>query len=169
MKIQLRMTEQILSTIHADLSRAHPHATERVGFLSCGIADLADRGILLLVREYHPILDEDYLVDPTVGARIGGGAFRMALSCAYSNSVSMFHVHRHEVLGVPRFSDVDLREYARFIPDFWNVRPTHPHGALLLSEDSVRGLVWIPGRRQPCQLDEIKIVGRHLLSIRSEA
>ena len=142
MKIEFRATGELIRALHADLSRRHAHAHERVAFLSCQPAALPDGGLLLLAQALHPVDDEDYEPSNEVGALLGGAAFRKALQYAYNNKASMFHVHRHEHRGHPRFSNIDLSESARFVPDFWKVRPLHPHGALVLSHDSCFGLVW---------------------------
>jgi hypothetical protein len=142
MNIHVRIPKSIFQDLHADLSRPHPHALERVAFVSCRPAALPGSGLLLLVHALHPVADEDYERSDEVGAMLSGAAFRKALQYAFNNSVSMFHVHRHEHRGHPRFSPVDLRESAKFVPDFWKVRPGHPHGAIVLSRDSAFGLVW---------------------------
>jgi hypothetical protein len=62
--------------------------------------------------------------------------------------VALFHVHSHGGRGLPQFSGVDIRENAKFVPDFFKVAPQMPHGAIVLSGDSASGQVWIE-RRQP--------------------
>lgn len=123
-----------------------------------------DGGLLLLGHEYMPVADEDYEDDrdPAVGAMMGAGAIRKALQHAYFNDVAMLHVHRHEHVGVPGFSPVDIRESAKFVPDFWKVRQGLPHGTLVLSRDAAFGLCWDPVSREPEPIDQISIIGRPL-------
>ena len=59
----------------------------------------------------------------------------------------MFHVHTHGGHGIPGFSGIDLRENAKFVPDFFKVAPQCAHGAIVLSDDAANGLVWF-GRTQ---------------------
>lgn len=166
MKILFRITRELLTEIHENLTRPHAFAAERVGFISCGVGKLADGGLILLAQKFHPVVDTDYINDPRVGAMMGPGAIRAALQFAYQQPVSMFHVHRHEHHGHPRFSRVDLSESARFVPDFWKVRPDFPHGVIVLSHDSMAGLCWHPGTKSPVPINSFAVVGRPTSSIR---
>lgn len=167
MKAILRIERALLDSIHLDLNRPHRFAQERVGFLACGLGAL-EEGYLLLASSYQPVEDGDYENDPRVGAMMGPGAIRKALQFAYNHPVAMFHVHRHEHRGAPQFSPVDVRENAKFMPDFWKVRPKFPHGALLLSHDAMTGAWWHPGSRQVHYVDEITVLGRPLMTYRSK-
>src|ERR1051326_2196944 len=130
MKTNLRIARKLLQDVREDLTRPHPFAFERVGFLACKVAETKPRGVIVYPYHYLPVEDEDYLHDVRVGAMMGPDAIRKALQFAFKNRVSMFHVHLHDHYGSPRFSDIDLRENSNFVPDFWHVRPTFPHGAL---------------------------------------
>lgn len=157
MKAILNLPRGLLTNVQTDLSRPHPFAFERVGFISCDVS-MNGNHAELVCNAYHPVRDSYYIDDPSVGAMLGPDAFRIALQYAYNNKVSMFHIHRHEHLGRPRFSRVDLRESARFIPTFWNVQPNLPHGILLLSYDSIIGRYWSPIDKQAHSIDHISIV-----------
>src|SRR5690349_908086 len=99
MKTALRITQDLLRHLHTDLSRPHPFASERVSFLSCRPASLRNNGVVLLGAASHAVLDDDYVEDNTVGAMLGGSAFRRILQHAYNTPASIFHVHRHEHRG----------------------------------------------------------------------
>ena len=161
MKMHIRIDRSLWTLIHNDLSRPHAHAAERVGFVTCRSTALRT-GTCLLAAEYFPVADDDYEESHVVGAMIGAGAIRKALQIAYKDPVSMFHVHRHEHRGPPRYSKVDLIESQKLVPNFWHVRPGVPHGTLLLSIDRARGLWWDPSDRVPKPIDEINVVGRPL-------
>lgn len=169
MKVTFRIPAALLLEVRTDLTRPHTFAAERVGFISCNIAALNDNGILILARCFHSVDDDDYLDDPRVGAMMGPNAIRKALQLAYKLPVSMFHVHVHEHNGEPWFSRTDLSENANFIPDFWHVRPTYPHGAIVLSLDSMAGMCWIPGRRKPVRIQDLARVGSPMQLIRGQA
>ena len=102
--------------------------------------------------------DEDYVNDPSAGATVGRSGLRKALQTAYTEAVSMVHVHLHEHRGRPRLSRTDLRENALFVPDFWNVQPSLPHGAAVFSFNSAVGQCWIPDGASPSGV-EVAIVG----------
>lgn len=168
MKVFVRITRALLEEIREDLSREHPFAFERVAFVSCNVAAQGDGVVLILVSNLHPIADSDYEPDPTVGAMLGPGAFRKALQYAYSNSVAMFHIHCHAHLGMPTFSPIDLRESAKFVPDFWKVQPRFPHGTFLLSHDSMTGLTWLPQARRPAVVSKLRVIGNPIEEIEHE-
>lgn len=66
MKATLKIRGLLLDEIRRDLARPHAFAHERVGFLTAGAATTPD-GILMLVRGYRPVQDDDYEEDPRVG------------------------------------------------------------------------------------------------------
>lgn len=154
-----RMSHPMLELIHADLSRPHRFTYERVGFIACRQTKLME-GAAFLAESYYPVEDEDYLESSKVGALMGPAAIRKALQLAYNESFRMFHVHRHNHHGKPRFSKIDLLESAKFVPDFWKVCPDASHGAIVLSLDSASGLAWDPIDGVPKPLAQIQIIGR---------
>lgn len=169
-KVIFKIPAHLLTDIRTDLTRPHPFAAERVGFIACSVAALESQGLLVLARDFHPVDDADYLDDPSVGAMMGREAIREALQIAYKASVSMFHVHLHEHRGRPWFSRTDLREAANFVPDFWHVQPKIPHGAVVLSLDSLAGLCWIPGsfHKGPIRIWESVSVGAPMQIVAGE-
>jgi len=168
MKAHFRITSDLLGHILSDLRRPHPFAGERVGFLTCRAGILVRNEFVLLGQKWHTIADEDYIRDFSVGAMIGAAAFRKILQYGYTNPVSVFHVHLHEHDGIPRFSQTDQRETAKFVPDFWNVRHGLPHGALVLSNTSVSGKCWYSAATQPIPISEFRIVGAPIKWVRHE-
>ena len=166
MKINVKMSRKLLLQIREDLARPHPFAFERVGFLACKVAETKPRGVIVFPYRYLEVEDKDYLNDVSVGAMMGPAAIRKALQFAYKNQVAMFHAHIHDHYGPPWFSDIDVRETNNFVPDFWHVRPTFPHGALVLSRDSLSGLCWMPGRKKPFRISGFNIVGFPMTFIR---
>jgi hypothetical protein len=167
MKVLFKITNSLLELVTQDLVRRHDFAAERVGFLSCRVAKLKPAGLIILAHDYNPVADNDYLDDPRVGAMMGPAAIRKALQFAYDHETAMFHVHMHEHSGIPHPSKTDLEETEKFVPDFWNVRPRMPHGAIIVSRDAMSGRCWYPGRRSPIDITEVRIVGPQLRFIRS--
>ena len=159
MKVLFKITKQLWSDAKRKLERPHPFAFERVGFLLCRSGLLEDGGVAILAHSLHEVADDDYLDDPSVGATMGPAAIRKALQSAYNQQASMFHIHLHSHRGRPGFSRVDSTETAKFVPDFWNVQPDLPHGAIVFSEDSACGRCWVPGRRDAVEISQFSIVG----------
>lgn len=158
MKITFKITYELYRRIQADLQRPHAIAAERVGWLRCRVGDAPKGGLLLLAYDYYPVADDDYIDDPSVGAMMGSGAIRKALQLALDKPISIFHVHMHDHQGQPHFSGVDTRETAKFVPDFWHVRPGMPHGAMILSQDDAYGRCWYPGGKI-IEINDIVLVG----------
>jgi hypothetical protein len=158
MKFLFRIARELLDRIHEDLSRPHPVARERVGFIACRVG-AASTTQVVIAESYATVDDADYLACSTMGALMGPAAIRKALQYCYRTKSAMFHVHRHEHRGLPSFSPVDVRENAKFIPDFWKVAPDRPHGAIVLSWDRARAAVWDPHTRVPVPLGSITAIG----------
>ncbi|MGE4265228.1 MAG: hypothetical protein AB7E46_12235 [Desulfovibrio sp.] len=158
MKIIFKTTATLLNLIRADLGRPHAFAHERVGFIAAGLTAAA-ADVLVLAHEYRPVEDGDYLLDRSVGAMMGPEAIRKVLQWALRSRVALFHVHSHGGHGIPWFSGVDLRENAKFVPDFFKVAPQCAHGAIVLTADAANGQVWLD-RRQPCRpIDAFSVTG----------
>ena len=149
MKVRFKITTALLTTIRTDLKRSHPFAYERVGFISAGLSVSRDE-VLALARGYRPLNDDEYLADPSVGAMMGPEAIRGAMQWTMQDGVALFHVHTHGGSGIPRFSGIDLRENAKFVPDFFKVAPQCAHGAIVLSDTAAHGQIWFH-RSQPHQ------------------
>ena len=84
------------------------------------------------------------------------------LEIALAEEVGLFHIHFHDRFGIPGPSTVDWTEWAKFIPDFWHVRPKLPHGALILSRDRINGWCWYPGMPKPVQIAHFSVVDSRL-------
>lgn len=166
MIVTLRISRNLWAEVHEHLTQAHKFAPERVGFLACAAATAPDNQLLLFAESFHPVNDENYIQDPSVGARIDSAAIRSALQIAYNRPVSMLHVHRHEHDGRPLFSGVDMETNSCLVPNFWHVQRCRPHGAIVLSRNSANGLCWIPSRQKPVAIGSVMVVGRPILLLR---
>ncbi len=165
MSAALKITSALLDSARRDLKRAHPHAHERVAFVTAGCARLTDGTLLLLARAYHPIADEDYVRNSHVGAMIGPGAMRKGLQIAYQTRSALLHIHTHGGRGTPSFSSVDLNDGHRFVPSFFNAVPSMPHGLIVLSDDSARCLLWESPKQRPTYANQVLAVGAPLKRI----
>lgn len=165
MKISFKISDSLKQKIMADLKIPHPFAAERVGFIGCKVAGLPNDGLILLAKDYWPVTDEDYLKDFSVGAMMGPAAIRKALQVAYTENMSMFHVHLHDHRGMPKFSRTDMSESAKFVPDFWNIRPELPHGTLVFSQNAMNGLCWLPQTKKPLPITDFTVTGSTLLRL----
>jgi hypothetical protein len=160
-RTHFKATRSLLQSIRRDLARPHPFAFERVGFVAASISASKEE-LLVLAQEYRPVLDEDYLDDPTVGAMMGPEAIRKALQWALSQNVGLFHIHSHGGRGRPGFSRIDLREQARFVPSFFQVAGRCAHGAIVLSNTQSAGNIWMNEDVPPRPIDTFTEVGAPL-------
>jgi len=158
MKSRFKIAHSLLQQIREDLLRPHPFAHERVGFILSGFSMVGDT-LQILAKEYRPVQDEDYLKAPMVGAMMGPEAIRKALQWSLQEKGGMFHVHMHAGKGIPRFSRVDLLENAKFVPDFFKVSPAYPHGAVVLSENTAAGQIWLNPKHSPMMIETFTTVG----------
>lgn len=167
MNIVFRIRADMLKHVRADLMRPHTFAHERVGFIVCRAGSLTEDGVVICAADFVPVDDADYvdvprLGDLPVGATMGPAAMRKALQIAYdkgASDVSMFHVHMHNHAGMPGFGRVDHLESRRFVPDFFNVAPRVPHGALVLSHDMAFGMCWAKPGAEPVPISRFAIPG----------
>jgi len=159
MKVQLRITQELLKRMRKDLSRPHAFAAERVGVLYCRFGRQTRQQLLVLADHYVPVQDEHYIDDHRFGAVIGPDAFREIIQHVYDIPVGAFHVHMHPGRGIPRPSNDDFDETAKFVPDFFHGRQEVPHGALILSENSLSGRIWLSEQSKPKPIDQIRLIG----------
>jgi hypothetical protein len=166
-RVSFRATRSFMDKVRADLQRPHPFAHERVGFITARAAKAAE-GIVLIGESYHPVLDEDYVRDHSVGAMISSEALRKALELALLHRLGVFHVHMHGMSVRLWFSSIDLREQAKFVPDFFTVCPQMPHGAIVLNDKTGAGRVWLSSNHV-LKIDEFQTVGARITINRSAA
>lgn len=166
MTSHFKITRLLLDTIRADLRRAHRFALERVGFVLTRFGQVENGLLVVLAHSYQPVDDADYVVDARYGAVINGNAFRKAMQQAYSQPVGLFHIHCHEHVGKPSPSLIDIREANAFVPDLFHVRPNVPHGALIVSLDSISGRIWLSEQQPAMEIDRFSIVGTPMMDIR---
>jgi hypothetical protein len=162
MKITLKIRGDLLDRVRVDLERPHPFAFERVGFLFAAAAAMPGLDMLLTVKEYMPVEDQDYEPDRHVGAKIGSDAMRKAVQAAYRPPSAILHVHTHGGSGKPRFSPVDIDSAREFVPGFFETAPRMPHGLLVLSDDAAFGHLWCDAHADPLVVDHLVRVGAPL-------
>lgn len=164
MKITVKILSSLLRDIRADLHRHHPFAHERVGFINAGATWMGD-DLMLVARNYQPVADDDYERSMAVGAQIGPDAIRKALEAAYMHKSCILHVHTHGGWSRPEFSATDLKSAATFVPGFFNALPGMPHGIIVLSNDSARGLMWTAPKIRPTYVEGFVEIGAQLQRI----
>jgi hypothetical protein len=162
MNVIVKITGALYGEILDDLRRRHPFAAERVGFASGRIGTLRDGGRMLLLTRYQSIPDDQYIDDPSVGARIGSEAITKAMQAAYFGRQAregVFHVHLHSNRGTTGMSATDHREIPPMIPGFQSVGRQAPHGIIIVSLDHGSVWVWLPGSEKAIRAASIAVIG----------
>jgi hypothetical protein len=142
MKTLIRLRRALFDAMRADLHRSHRFAYERVGFLYGKMETLSQGTVLILPTEYLPVRDDDYVNDPSVGARINRTSIFGAIEKVLATGQCGLHVHCHEHSGQPGFSATDVAMLRGFSPALHGVQPQTRHGGLVLSHDGAAALVW---------------------------
>jgi hypothetical protein len=165
MRIDIKLTRRLYNEIIRDLAKPHSFAAERVGFVLGRAGVLANDGTLVLLTRYHSIPDNQYVEDPTVGARIGREALAWAMQAIYYGRAvheGIFHIHMHEHRGETKMSPVDSRDSTKLMPGFQSVGREAAHGIIILSLDHGSGWVWLPASRELMAADSISVIGSPL-------
>jgi hypothetical protein len=165
MKVEIRLTGSLHAEIIRDLSRPHPFAAERVGFALGRAGSLMDDRRLVLLNRYDAIPDDQYVHDPSVGARIGSAAITAAMQRVYygrAGREGIFHVHLHPREIGTGMSPVDRREIPRLMPGFQSVGRNAIHGIIILAEDAASAWVWVPGRKEGIAAETVAVIGTPL-------
>lgn len=156
--VTVRLRRDLLRQVQRDLARAHAYAFERVGFLFGRTELVGEDAALLLLREYTPVPDAQYLRNSPHGATIGSPAIRAALQHALDTGDGVLHVHEHgEASPVP--SGTDLRTYRELTPSFVAVAPQAIHGGLILGGSGAHCLVLRPSAKQ-LERARLRVIGR---------
>jgi hypothetical protein len=166
-RITLRIPREIHESLIRSLHEPHPFASERIAFCRVAVGNRGHEHTLVLVTEYWSVPDDQYVDDPLSGARINSTAIRNAMQQILDTGRGVLHVHCHDYPGLPEFSPMDRAETPRLVQSFQHVNGNMPHGMLVLSPDSARASVVLPGCRDLRPVDQISIVGRRLTIIKA--
>jgi hypothetical protein len=157
MTIKVRLTRNLLNEVRADLSRPHPFAAERIGFLYGCLASAGSP--LVLMTGYEPVADERYIDDWHSGARINSQAIRGAMQGVLDRGEGGFHVHMHHWPGRPMLSRMDAEEIPPVVTGLRRVGLAHAHGIVLLHQEACAAWVWLPGNDQAIEAESVSVVG----------
>ena len=161
---QIKILKDVYNNIVSDLERLHTFAYERVGFLYINVGRHNNNIEQIISTKYCPVPDDNYIIDPKVGARINTTAIRTVMQRVLDTGEGVLHVHMHENIGTPRFSKTDRHSLLELIPSFQSCNSQTVHGALLLSKNSATALIWLPNEKSPVIVNNITIVGSPIVS-----
>jgi hypothetical protein len=159
MSIHFKLTRPLLERVRDDLDRPHGFAGERMGFLFTRGGAGVNVSRIVIATDYVPVVDQDYVDDPRVGARIGSAAIRSVMQRILDTKAGAFHVHLHSHKGRPSLSRVDQNELPRLLRSFRNVAPNEVHGALIFSDDCGAGICLRPGEMNFDPFIQISVIG----------
>jgi hypothetical protein len=156
--IHLRIPRGLYARIIADLRRPHVFAGERVGFLAGQTVSLSE-ATLVLFNAYTPVPDDDYIDDASAGATVNSNPIRAAMSRAWLEQCSIFHVHLHAHDGKTGFSKIDQASIPRIIATMCAAAPACAHGMIALSNTHAKAMVWTPEQPSPLVAKRFTIIG----------
>lgn len=133
--VNFRIPKKLKEIIFTDLSRSHNHAYERVGFVLTKTHWIGNRAIIL-AYDYKAVVDEDYIRDDNVGARINSKAIKNALEIAYFENCGIFHVHSHNHFGKPTESQSDVEGIRPMMKSISIINKKQLFGYVILSQNS---------------------------------
>jgi hypothetical protein len=155
MKTRIVMLESQLATLR-DLLFDRP-GVEGAAFLVCGESRSKDCA-KLVVHAVVPIADGDFLRREAWGLSISSAALTRVAKLARYEELGIIFAHSHPE-GVADFSEQDDREEERLLPFFQARVPDRMHGTLVLTQDSIRGRLYVP-ERTPA--DAVVVVGKRI-------
>lgn len=159
-EIIVRIPKEVYKIIQSDLCRPHDFALERVGFVSSSHKRLKDGSYIILIKDYHPVADKNYIEDPSVGARINSDAIREALQRTISEDVGVFHIHHHCFSEtVPKFSYTDLSDNPEIVKSLSYANKNQAHGMIVTGRNGINVSILIPGEKEFISVTKIVVVG----------
>lgn len=159
MKTQIVFIEQDFEDVRRHLLTG---TDEAAAVLICGYALTGSR-VRLLVREVVPV--------PAEGIESKGGAFitlrpewlAVPLKRAREAGLTTVLAHSHPFSqSAVRFSCIDTDGQATLVPKVQARLPSRPVAELVFGQDSIDGLLWLPGVREPLPLGEVVVIGSRL-------
>lgn len=158
MKTTIKIPRHLFEKAKTDLLRPCAVGFERVGFFSTKCSRSNDL-VLVHCIDYHPVKDDHYMVDHTVGVRIGSGAITEAMTRAFNDSVGQIHVHYHGGDGLPYPSGTDSRELPPLAKSLRNANSAEAHGWMVLGDHDGWTSMLLPGNGDAVTEMPVSVVG----------
>ena len=157
-RVVFKIPKELKVEIEKDLKRDHEYAYERIGFLLTR-SYKSDGETQVLAYDYYPIIDENYIKDSLVGARINSNAIRNAMQTSLTENCGVFHIHRHCHNGKPSESIDDEQGIPPMMESISRLNHNENFGYLILSIDSVLCKVYSPNQKTFFEADIFIEVG----------
>ena len=163
-KVHIKIPKVLLDTIKIDLERHHAYAFERVGFCYGTSTKINAFEWVVIINNYMPVRDENYIKTNEVGARINSKAINEAFQYAFTNKHGLFHIHTHNFkTGLPQFGTDDLESGNELMLSFQNYVTEQLHGIIVLSKNSINAKVLLPAKNNLEKVDQISIIGLKII------
>lgn len=132
---------------------------EGAAFLLCG-QSVTDDMVKLVAHAVIPIADQDFLRREHDGLTITSHALTRVAKLARYEGLSVVFAHSHPE-GVPDFSAQDDREEVRLLPFLQARVPGRVHGTVVLTENHIRGRLYVP---EQVPVQDIIAIGHRMRS-----
>jgi len=137
--------------------------------LAFGLARYAKVGHnhILLVRDLILIQDNHLETGNTWhGLSLKLEALLEVMNKANKEELVLVEVHSHPFsVDNVGFSYIDMRGQRELFVHLQEVSPGRPYGAIIIGQNAVKGLLWIPGMKRPVHLQEVRVLGDSIQSI----
>jgi hypothetical protein len=144
-------------------ARAHM-PKEAAVFALAGVAR-TDAGVDILLRRVVTVPVDEYVKQLTYHLEISTRAINGLAALCEANGLGAVLCHAHGNDSSYSPSD-DFGEARVFAALRHFLAPDAPTASLLFNSDGMRGRVWLPGIRQPIEVDEVVVLGRWIRRIR---
>lgn len=155
MSIQLRVPGHLVETLLNEVYRNTRR--EPIVFALASHARVSSRD-LVLVREVIVPPEAAFMSSNGHGARWKGAYTIELLNRALANQLGLFLFHAHPGSRHVEMSNDDRRSAGELLPKFQLVLPERAHGSIVLGEESVAGMVLMPGQDKPSEAVELRFV-----------
>jgi molybdopterin/thiamine biosynthesis adenylyltransferase len=122
----------------------------------------------LLVRDLILPRDGVFIRSGAHGAQWTAGFNIELMNRCADTACGLLIFHRHH--GDPvRMSSDDRQSAEKLMPLFQDVVPQRYHGSIVLGDTTSAGLIWSPGKRQPTESIEVRLLGSSFETYRPTA
>jgi len=153
--VEVRIPAHLTKTILDEIRR--PLSYEPIVFAFASHAKLRDR-TLVLVRETVVPSPSAFLPRKGHGARWTGAYSMELINKATETGLGIFWFHSHGDDRDVRMSSDDIASAKQLLPRFQSFLPNRPHGSLVLGEESVDGLIALPGSEQLTASPHLRLI-----------
>jgi ThiF family len=140
--VEVRIPRNVWARLWEEVRRPAPYEPVVFGLVSH--AQTAD-GILVLVRDIIVPPTTAFVQSTAHGAKWSGAYNISLLNAALEHGLGILIFHYHAGTDQVKMSRDDEQSARQLLPVFQTIAPQRPHGSVVLGENSMNGLIGLPG------------------------